>query len=112
MVFPVGSFFLHWWLGLAALHWLLLGPLNLNGPVLEHLMALILLFLYVSRIASQWFLIEEGMPECLLAGESLIGVQIEQALNELHRNFSDAWTLLPQVVADLLLIGLLGSHIC
>lgn len=112
MVVPVGSFFLHWWLGLAGLCRLLLGALDLNGSVLEHLVTLVLLFLYVSRVAGQGFLVEEGVPQCLLAGESLVGIQMQQALNELHRNLSDAWTLLPQVVANLLFVGLLGAHIC
>lgn len=75
-------------------------------------MALILLLLYVSRVAGQWLFIEEGMPESLLTTEPLIGVQIEQVLYELYRNFANAWTLLSQVVCDLLLVRLLGTHIC
>jgi uncharacterized membrane protein len=61
VILPKSSFLLTRCLHLAHVQLVLLCSLDLNRPVLEHLMALVFLLLYISRLAGGRFFIKEGM---------------------------------------------------
>lgn len=67
----------------------LVGSFDLDGSILEHLMTLILLFLYLSIGAGEWFFIEIRMSECFLARKSFVWIETKKPFKELNGNISD-----------------------
>lgn len=74
-------------------------------------MALVLHFLDFCLGAGLWFFCEEGVPEGLLAGHSLAGVEMQKSFDEIDGGFVDGGTILLEVGGYLIGVWLPGSQV-